>query len=163
MYRVDPQVTRLASRVRPPPLANGHLNRTRLLIENTLLAVGPTLAQIIDVRYRDRSQPRVALVTIVVELPIEDFLRSRPAHHFVRFIHRRQQLDILGRVTIGKPVPTVASLPHRSSLLVAADQSRDLRPAQSRHLADVAPQHSLYPAVLLPVLLLAQRPRDPLI
>src|SRR5450755_4271572 len=79
----------------------------------------------------------------------------------MRFIHRRQQLDIGGCIAIGKPVPAVVPLSDRATFLVTADQSRYLRPAQYRHLADVAPQHSLYRAALLPVLLLAQRPRDP--
>src|SRR5450755_2086786 len=163
MYRVDPQVTRLASRVWPTPLAYGHLNRPRLLVEDPFLAIGPAFAQVVDVRYRDRGQSLVALVTVIVKLPVENFLRGRPAHHFMRFIHRRQQLDVGGCITIGKPVPTVVPLPHRSPLLVAADQSRYLRPAQSSHLDAVAPQYSLYRAALLPVLLFAQRSRYPLI
>src|ERR1022692_4684413 len=163
MYRVYPQVTRLASWVGPAPLANGHLNRTRLLIEDPLLPIGPAFAQVVDVCHRDHAQPLVALITIVVKLAVENFLRGRPAHHFVRLIHRCQQLDILGRITIGKPVPPVAQLSDRPAFLVATDQSRDLRSAQSCHLADVAPQHSLYRTALLPVLLLAQRTRDPLI
>jgi hypothetical protein len=115
------------------------------------------------VRYRDRRQPLVALIAIVVKLSVVNFLRGRPAHHFMRFIHRPQQLDIGRGITIGKPVPTVVPLPDHSPLLVPADQSRYLRPAQSRHFAQVAAQHSLYRAALLPVLLFAQRPRDPLI
>jgi hypothetical protein len=55
--------------------------------------------------------------TVVVKFAVEDFLRGRPAHHFVRFIHRRQQLDIGGLITIGKPVPTVVPLPDRAAFL----------------------------------------------
>src|SRR5580692_5774085 len=47
MYRVDPQVTRLSPWVRPAPLANGHLNRPRLLVEDPLLTIGPAFAQVV--------------------------------------------------------------------------------------------------------------------
>ena len=56
------------------------------------------------------------------------FLRGRSAHHFVRFIHCRKQVDVGGCISIGKPVSTVVPLADRSPLSVAADQSRYLRP-----------------------------------
>jgi hypothetical protein len=78
-------------------------------------------------------------------------------------IHCSQQLDVGGWVVLGEPVPPLASLLHLAIVLVPRDQPRYLCPAQSRHRCDVLPQQTLNPALLFPILLIANRARHPFI
>jgi hypothetical protein len=104
-----------------------------------LLSIHAALAQVVDVRYRDGSEPLIPLTAVVVKLAVQNFLRRRPAQDLVRFVHLGQQLDIRRRVVARKPVSPVAPLAHPPTLFVTADQTRHLRSAQSCHLADVSP------------------------
>ena len=139
VHRVNSQVTGTALRVRPPPIANGDLHGPCLLVEDPLLAISPSFAQVVDVRYRDGREPFIPLTAVVVKLAVENFPRRRSAQDLMRFVHLGQQLDIRRRVVARKAVSPVAPLAHPPTLFVTADQTRHLRPAQSCHLADVSP------------------------
>ena len=81
----------------------------------------------------------------------------------MRLVHARQQLDVGCRVPADEPVPPIAALLHHPALVVPPDQPRHLRPAQTGHLAQVLPQHSLGFARLPAVFLLHQGQRHPLV
>ena len=68
--------------------------------------------------YRNARQPRIALVTVVVKLPIQNLLRGRPAQGLVRFIHRRQQFAISGCITIHESIALVRTFLHSAGILV---------------------------------------------
>ena len=114
-------------------------------------------------RNRNRGQPPVPLIAVLVELTVYNLLRRRPAQRLMRFVHRRQLFDVRWRVSAGEPVPAIAALLHHPALLIPPDQPRHLCPAQTRHLADVLPQHSLGFARLTVVFVLHQRPRHPVV
>jgi len=154
---------RPALRIGPPPFADIYLHRLRLLVADLPLAVHAALAQVVDVRHRNRRQSLVALIAIVVKLSVENLLRRRPAQRFMRLVHARQQLDVGWRVPADEPVPSIAALFHHPALLIPPDQPRHLCPAQTGHLAKVLTQHSLGFAPLPEVLVLYQGPRHPLV
>lgn len=60
-----------------------------------------------------------------------------------------QEFDVGPRVALGEAMPPVGPGDDRAGGQIAADQPRDLRPAQPGHLLDIAPQqpgHRLAPA-----------------
>ena len=125
------------------------------------LAVHPVPPQSIDVGHRDLRQPLIFTLLVLVIFPLQDLARGRAAEGFVCFIDGRQPLDIGRRVLAGKAMPPIAGRYQLTPLPILADQSGDLRPAQSRHLGQILPQQSFGGSVLPAVALPAQRLRHP--
>jgi hypothetical protein len=88
-------------------------------------------------------------------------LRRRPAQRFVRLIHRRQQFDIRARVTLRKPMTTIAALLHLPVLAEPPHQPVHLRTTQTRHLDQVPQQQPAHGFRLFLVLLRPQGPFYP--
>ena len=139
MHGVHPQISRPALGLRRAPLANGYLHGARALVDYPLLPVSRTLAQTVDLGHRDPRQPLIALLAEVVELALQDLLRGRSAERLVRFIHAHQQRHVLAAVYRRETVAPAVFNPHFSILPVPADQTRDLRAAQPRHLLHISP------------------------
>src|SRR5438034_7875658 len=111
MHRVDSHVPRPALRVGPPPLADSHPHRPRLLVADFPITVRAALAQIVDMRNRNRGQPPVPLIAVLVELTVYNLLRRRPAQRLMRFVHRRQLFDVRWRLSAVRPGPAVDAAP----------------------------------------------------
>ena len=79
----------------------------------------------------------------------------------MRLVHLCQQFDVGRRIAANELVPAVASFLHYPCRLVARDESRHLRPAQSSHLQNVVPQNPLGRSLLAAVFVIYQRRRYP--
>jgi len=64
------------------PLANGYLHRSRLLIGDSPLPVSLVFAQIVNVRHRDRCQPPVPLIAVLMKLSVQNLLCRWAAEPF---------------------------------------------------------------------------------
>ena len=156
MDGVHAQISRPALRIGLASLANGHCRGPGSLISHAALAVRPAFAQPVELRHRE---PRQALVRRVVELmpcPLQNLLRGRTAEGFVGLVHCGQHFDVGPRVTVRKSMPLISSWLHFAALLVAPNQARHLRPAQTGHLSQVAPHQSFALALEVAVILPAQ-------
>src|SRR5271156_5990400 len=109
----------------------------------------------------DRSQPRVLLLAVKLNLALQNAPRRRTAQGFVRLIDRSQQLDVGPRVARSEAVPPVDCGFPPATRSVALNQPRHLRPAQTRHLLHVAPQKPSSRLALSGVLLLDQNSLNP--
>jgi hypothetical protein len=103
--------------------------------------------------HRDRSQPRILLLAVELNLTFENASRRRTAQGLVRLIDRGQKLDVGPRVALGETAPPIHGWLHAAGCCVAADQPRNLRPAQPGHLRHVAAQQASHRLALSGVLL----------
>ena len=144
MHRVDPQIARPAARIGPPALADRHRPGARLAVVHVMATVGRGAPQVVDVGGRDRRQALVLVVAVDEVLALEDMAQRRPRQPLVGGIDRRQQGDILVRVAPREAMPpTRRGGLHGPALVVASDQTRNLRQAASADLGQIAPQHAL--------------------
>ena len=67
MHGVDARIARLALRIGPPPFSDGRCRGLGLDVVETAFAIAWLLAQVVQVRHRDRGQP---LVLPLAVLPI---------------------------------------------------------------------------------------------
>ena len=118
-------------------------------------------AQIVQVGHRDRRQPLVLRLTVLLVFALQDAPRGRSAERVVGLVDGGQQFDIGPGVALRKTVSPISYGLHRALGLIAGNQARHLRPAEPRHLLQVAPQQTPRLAALLHVLLLAQDLLDP--
>jgi hypothetical protein len=133
----------------------------RRLAHNPLLPVRPALPQPIQLRYRQPGQTLEARIAKVVVLPIQNPLRGRPTERFMRFVHFGQQGDVGIGITAGELMAPVNPSLHYAAFPVLRNQARHLRPAQSRHLRHIAPDHAFTHPAQASILLLDQRPPHP--
>src|SRR5438874_355276 len=161
MHRIDPQIAGLALRIGSPPLADRDQRGTCLGVAQPAFAIASPLAQIVQMRYRDRGQPLVLWLPVLVIFAFQNAFRGRAAQRLVRFIDRRQPLDIGPPIALRKAVPPVAPLFDFAAPQVTADQPRHLRAAQSRQLLHVTPQQPAIAAALLPIAVNLQSAADP--
>ncbi|MCU1291829.1 MAG: hypothetical protein JWP08_679, partial [Bryobacterales bacterium] len=138
VHRVDAQVPRLALRIRPAAFADLYLGGSGLGIAQPAFAVAPLLAQVVQMRHRDPGQALVFWLPVLAILAFQNAPGGWAAQRLVRFIDRRQQLDIGPRVALPETVPPVAPLLDLAAVQVTADQSRHLRPAQPGQLLHIA-------------------------
>ena len=104
-----------------------------------MTAVGRGLPQIVDMRGRDRGQPRVLAAAVDVVLAPQDAAHRRSRQPLVGGIGGRQQGDVLGRVAAREAMPARHGRLDLPPLPVASDQTRDLRQTQAADLDQVAP------------------------
>jgi hypothetical protein len=90
VHRVHPQIARLASRLGPPPLSDGHLHGPCRAIAQPAFAVVPPPAQVVNVGHRDRRQPLILSVLVLLTLAHQNPLGGWAGERFVRFVHLRQ-------------------------------------------------------------------------
>ena len=156
VHGVDPQIAGLALRIGPPPLANRHRRGLGLDVVQAALAIARLLPQVVQVGHRDRGQPLVFRLAVLLIRALQNAPRGRSAQAFMRRIDDGQQLHVGAGVALRKAVPPVRDGLDFSVGPVAGDQARYLRPAQTGHLPQVAPQQTPRRAALFLVLLLAQ-------
>ena len=161
MHRVHTQVAGLALRIRSPALPNCHRRWTRCHIAHAPLPIPSVLAQVVQVRHRERRQALIVRLPELVILPLQNASGRRPAQRFVRLIHRRQQFDIRARVTLRKPMTTIAALLHLPVLAEPPHQPVHLRTTQTRHLDQVPQEQPAHGFRLFLVLLRPQGPFYP--
>lgn len=103
------------------------------------LAIARAAAQVIQVSVGNRRQPLELFLAVLAKLALQNAPGSGTAESFVGLIDLGQQLDVGLGIATGKAMPVATLDPHLTGGQVAANQSRNLCPAQPRHLADVAP------------------------
>ena len=142
MYRIQTQIAGLALRIGLAPLPDRHGRGPRLDVVQSPLTVTLALAQVVQMSHRDPGQTRIFLLAVDLNFSFQNAPRRRPAQGLMRFIHRGQQFNVGPRVALRETVPPVKGRLDPSLGCVATDQTRNLRPAQSRHLLDVAPHQA---------------------
>jgi hypothetical protein len=111
------------------------------------------LPQVVEMAVGDLGQ--------TLELALENRPRSWPGERLMDLIGLGQQFHIGPRVARHKAAPGVVGHPHLAAGSVAGDQPRNLRPAQSGHLLDVAPQQAASHLALDGIPLLDEHPLHP--
>ncbi len=128
----------LAARVRPPPLADAHRRRPRVLDGRAPRAVGPRPPQVVRVRRGQSRQPLEARVAEHLVLAAQHLARRGPAELAADLVGVGQQADVRRRVhpREGPTAVRRAAIldPTRGSIL--ADQPGHLRARQPRRLAE---------------------------
>jgi len=156
VYGVDPQIAGLALRIGPPPLANRHRRGLGLDVVQTAFAIARLLPQVVQVGHRDRGQPLVFRLAVLLIRALQNVPRGRSAQAFMRLIDGGQQLHVGAGIALRKAMPPVRDGLDLSVGPIAGDQPRHLGPAPAGHLPQVAPQQTARLAALFLVLLLAQ-------
>src|SRR5271157_6036523 len=161
MHGIDPQIAGPPHGVRLPALANRHRSGPPFFVVSEPLAVARVTTQVVQVPVGNQRQPPKLGLAVVAKLALENAPRGGATQGFVGFIDLCQQLDVGSGIAGGKAMATASLDPHLARGHVAAYQSRELRPAQPRHLSDVAAQKTSGRPSLPRVLLLAQQSLDP--
>src|SRR5260370_41582521 len=86
MHRIDPQIAGLALRIGSPPLADRGQRGTCLGVAQPAFAIASLLAQVIQIRYRERGQPLVLWLPVLVIFPLQNAFRGWAAECLARFI-----------------------------------------------------------------------------
>src|ERR1035437_362080 len=86
MDRVDAQISRRAVRLRLAPFANANHRRPRRLIRRVALAIGGRVAEPINLRHRNRRQPRVDGLAVVEVFALQNPLGRRATQIPVRLV-----------------------------------------------------------------------------
>src|SRR5664280_1505852 len=156
VHGVDPQIAGLALRIGPPPLANRYRRELGFAVVETAFAVAWLLPQVVQVGHRDRGQPLVFALAVLLIRALQNAPRGRSAQGLVRLIDDGQQLHVGAGIALRKAMPWVRDGLDFSVVPRAGDQPRHLGPAPAGHLPQVAPQQTARRAALFLVLLLAQ-------
>jgi hypothetical protein len=128
VHGVDPQIAGLALRIGPPPLCNRHERGLGFDVMQTTFAIAPLLAQVVQVRHRDRGQPLVLAFAVEPILALQNAPRGGSAPVLVRHIDSGQPLDAGPSIALRKTMTRVSNGRDRTAFPVASDQARHLSP-----------------------------------
>jgi len=157
VHGVDAQIAGLALRIGPPPLPNRHRRGLGLDVVQAAFAIAWLLPQVVQVGHRDRGQPLVFRLAVLLIRALQNAPRGRPAQGFMRRIDGGQQFHVGAGVALREAVAPVRDGLDFSVGPIAGDQPRHLGPAPAGHLPQVAPQQTPRRTALFLVLLLAQK------
>ena len=145
VHGIDAHIAGLAVRSGLAPLPDGVVCRLGLGHHGAPAPIRHRPAQVVEVTVR---QPRQALEPLIAEhlvLAPHQRPRGRPRHLAHRRVHRRQQPNVGPRVAPLEGARRGATAPvlDAPGLTMLTDQPGQLRPRQSRHLRQVAPDQPL--------------------
>src|SRR5271170_4909641 len=90
MHRIQAQITGLTLWLRLAPLPDRDRSGPRLDVVQTSLAVTLAAAQVVQMSHGDRSQPRILLPAVELNLAFQNAPRCRTAQALVRLVDRGQ-------------------------------------------------------------------------
>ena len=94
-------------RIGTTPLADGHRRGPRSGVGETAFPIVRLLPQVIEMRHRDRRQPRILGLAVLAVFPLENTARGGTTQVLVGLIDGGQQFEVGASIALRKTMTAV--------------------------------------------------------